>query len=297
MSAPKNRPNHPKPNELVQHLYEPGKAVLVLDERGQISGANPAASRLFSIDVDSLCDRHVSELLNLNGHALDVVVGTKAKKTEQPLLLVARRADGEEFCAEVSVSVFVGEDGIDTATVIAVRDLTDRESTFSRLAHRERLATIGEATARVAHNLRNTLTGITTLVDELLEATEASDRDSLELIQGEAQRAAAMLSELLEFSRRDAARPLVSLNVVVARAAQLGRLRERSVGVELVQELSAESARVLAGASQLEQAVLNLLDNARHAVRGREGGRITVRTWVDGGCVMLSVTDNGCGIF
>ena len=293
MSAPNSRSDGLRLSERFRALRE---AVLVLDERGYVADANPAASELFATSVSSLRDRHVRELVNLNGHTPDVGTSADAVKTDRPLQLSAWRAGDDEFSVEVTLSPYTSKDGDGAATVVVIRDLSDRHRILEIVAHRERLATVGEATARVVHNLRNTLTGITTLVDDLLETTEASDVDSLVMVQGEAQRAAAMLCELLTFSRRDATRPLVSLNEVVERAAQLSSLRHRSANFEIVKELSDESAQVLAGAAQLEQAVLNLLDNARHAVSGRETGCVTVRTWVDGNQVKLSVADNGCGI-
>jgi PAS domain S-box-containing protein len=296
MSAGNSRSNGQWLSEFAERFRALREAVLVLDERGYVADANPAASELFATSVSSLRDRHVRELVNLNGHTPDVGISADAARTDRPLQLSAWRAGGDEFSAEVTLSPYAAKNGEGAATVIVIRDLSDRKRIADIIAHRERLATVGEATARVVHNLRNTLTGITTLADSLLEATETWDRDSLELIQAEAQRAAAMLCELLDFSRRDSTRPLISLNEIVERAAQLSLLRDQSFDFKIVKAFCDEPALVLAGAGQLEQAVLNLLDNARHAVSGREAGRVTVSTWVDGNQVNLSVADNGCGI-
>ncbi len=162
--------------------------------------------------------------------------------------------------------------------------------------HRERLATMGEITAQVLHGLGSPLTGITTIVDDLLVDCDDANRESLELVKGEAERASALVRELLCFTRRDTADPVVSLNEIADRAMNLFSLRARPDDIRIVYDLSPDSTAVRAGESRLEQVMLNLFDNARHAVDGATEGMITVRTTVGATHVVLEVSDNGKGM-
>jgi len=162
--------------------------------------------------------------------------------------------------------------------------------------HRERLATMGEITAQVLHGLGSPLTGITTIVDDLLVDCDDASRESLQLVKGEAERASALVRELLCFTRRDTADPFVSVNEIADRAMNLFSLRSRPDDIRIVYDLTPDSTAVRAGENRLEQVMLNLLDNARHAVEGLTERMITVRTTVGETHVMLEVSDNGAGI-
>ncbi len=162
--------------------------------------------------------------------------------------------------------------------------------------HRERLATMGEITAQVLHGLSSPLTGITTIVDDLLVDCDDASRESLQLVKGEAERASALVRELLCFTHRDTAGPVVSINEIADRAMNLFSQRARPDDIRFVYDLSPDSTAVRAGENRLEQVMLNLLDNARHAVEGVTDGMITVRTTASESHVILEVSDNGAGI-
>jgi signal transduction histidine kinase len=164
------------------------------------------------------------------------------------------------------------------------------------VAHRERLATVGEVTAQVVHGLSSPLTGISTITDYLLDTAGEAERDSLELIKSEAQRAAALVRELLSFTRRDATDPVVSLADVLNRVISLFALKDRDKGIEIATELSPEPISIPGRPIQIEQILLNLLDNAHHAVDGRDDGQIVIRTRIQGDHAAIEVSDNGSGI-
>lgn len=181
-------------------------------------------------------------------------------------------------------------------SVAKSQDPADRRQIVETAAHRERLATVGEVTAQVVHGLSTPLTGICTIIDYLLDTPGEVQRDSLELIKSEAERASAYVRELLFFTHRDAPDPAVSLNEMLDRAVRLFALKNRDNRIEIVKELSPEPICIPGRPIQIQQIALNLLDNARHAVGGRDGGRIVIRTRIEGEQVALQVSDNGSGI-
>jgi signal transduction histidine kinase len=186
--------------------------------------------------------------------------------------------------------------GNQASDMAVLSDHTDGRRLVEIVSHRERLAAVGEVTAQIAHGLSSPLTGIVTIVDYLLEIFGETEKDSLELVRNEAERAAGMVRELLHFSRRDANNPVISLNDTVQRALRLCALGNQYNGIEVTAELSPEPTSVHGGPSLMEQVVLNLLENARHAIGQRNGGRITVRTRAEGERIALEVSDNGPGI-
>lgn len=201
-----------------------------------------------------------------------------------------------DFESQRALSKYGFGSGDSAVTSAKPEDPAARRQIVETVAHRERLATVGEVTAQVVHGLSSPLTGISTVTDYLLDAAGAAERDSLELIKSEAQRAAALVRELLFFTRRDTTDPVVSLNDVLNRAICLFALKDRDKGIEIATELSPEPIFVPGRPIQIEQIVLNLLDNARHAVDGRDDGQVIIRTRILGERVALEVSDNGSGI-
>ncbi len=271
-------------------------AVLVIDEEGYVADANPAAAEIFATSTFELQERHVQELIHLNGHWTADGPAAQVLEDARPLMLSARRINGDEFPAEVTMSQYGVGDGRRPATVAVVRDLSDRQRMLQIAAHRERLAAVGEVTAQIMHGLNSPLTGIATLVQELLETCGDGERELLELVMSEAERAGAMVHELLYFTRRDATVPEVDLNEIVRRATQLFKLRHGCAKGELTAELDDQLARVHGQPTQIEQLVINLLDNACHALDGTDEPRIEIRTRADGDRVVLQVSDNGPGV-
>jgi len=193
------------------------------------------------------------------------------------------------------VSATLGDAGL-TGSLEKVKRHSSVDHEHEAEGHRDRLATMGETTAQVLHGLSNPLTGITTIVDDLLEDCDDATRQSLQLMKGEAERASALVRELLCFTRRDTINPVVSVNEIADRAMNLFSMRTRPDDIRIAYHLSPSPTTVRAGEHRLEQVILNLLDNARHAINGRTQGTITLKTSVSDTHVVLEVSDNGEGM-
>ena len=272
-----------------------GEAVLLISRTGRVVAASLAATRMFACDHESLRGQQIDALLSHNGLSSEDFL-KECLNSDHPLTLRIRRKNGDQFSARVSLSsIGLPGDGSVVAAAV-VRDISHEPGSGDSEAHRERLARVGELTARVAHTLKNSLTGITGLVDELCQAHDAPDREVLDLLKNEVERSSGLVRELLRSTRRDSQGSLVLLNQVVDEAISLSMVSARGSGVILNKELSDQGTYVVGVRSQLGQLVVNLLENSRHAVEDRRNPRIFVRTWVDENSVFLSVSDNGCGI-
>ncbi len=166
-----------------------------------------------------------------------------------------------------------------------------------QLAQSEKLATIGQMAAGIAHELNTPLTYIMGNL-ELLELQDltAAQREMLSSVGRGAERIRALAHRLLAFTRpgREEMAPLV-VNDVVERSLELCQYQIASGRIELVKHLEGDLPRVLGVSNQLEMALINLVVNACHAM-GEKGGRLTVGTRRRGDDVEVSVADEGSGI-
>jgi signal transduction histidine kinase len=166
-----------------------------------------------------------------------------------------------------------------------------------QLLQSEKLATIGQMAAGIAHELNTPLTYIMGNL-ELLELQDltAAQREMLSSIGRGSERIRALAHRLLAFTRpgREEMAPLV-VNDVVERSLELCQYQIASGRIELVKRLESDLPRVLGVSNQLEMALINLVVNAVHAM-GEKGGRLTVGTRRRGDDVEVSVADEGSGI-
>jgi len=192
-----------------------------------------------------------------------------------------------------------------------LRDVTEREQLADQLREAQKLDSIGQLAGGIAHDLNNLLTPIVGLA-ELAAAREGASAGvaaDLAEIRDAADRAAELTRQLLAFARRQhlEMRALDVSAVLGGLEPLLRRLIRENVQLEV--DLSADLPAVRADASQLQQVVLNLVLNARDAMR--EGGRLLLETRAvrlqpgadaarlglpAGPYVRLRVRDAGCGM-
>jgi len=160
----------------------------------------------------------------------------------------------------------------------------------------EKLATIGQMAAGIAHELNTPLTYIMGNL-ELLQSQDLPDgqKEMLASVGRGAERIKGLAQSLLAFSRpgQEELLPL-SANDVIERSLELCHYQILKSGVELKKRLEADLPAVKGVSNQLEMALINLVVNALHAMES--GGRLTVSSTAREGSVEIAVTDTGAGI-
>jgi two-component system cell cycle sensor histidine kinase/response regulator CckA len=218
--------------------------------------------------------------------------------------------DGRRITVEVNTRILRKKDTPVAVQGIA-RDITGRKQLEEQFRQAQKMEAVGLLAGGIAHDFNNLLTAITGYSSLSLRKIPREDplRRNLEEIKSASERAAALTSQLLAFSRKQVLKPsILDLSEVIADIDSLLRRITRE-NVELVMDLDPALGSVSADRGQIEQVVINLAINARDAMP--DGGRLLIKTenvFVDGArepgqipgkvgaWVKLSVADSGHGM-
>lgn len=257
-------------------LQELPDGVVVIDGSGEVLLWNGAAAQMIGVGADQ-------------------VVGARSVELPEALRGLLRE--------EPDVEVRVGDRLIrvrsrslrDGGRLVVMTDLTEERALQAQLTHQARLSTVGRMSTGVAHEIRNPLTGLLMVAQNLVVELEDEDhRARLGLIVSEGQRIEAIVRSLLSFSRRPSEVPerLVLAEVVEA-SRRLMSLR-RAARAWTIQVSVPETIEVRGFRGPLVQVLVNLLENAMQA--GSTTACIEVVGTRVGDEVVLDVLDDGPGI-
>ena len=262
---------------------------------------------------------------------MDAIRGElSAMRAEEARLLDLRRAQAHATSSRLRIALILGFAVLAGLTAYAVTELqrqvralaqtnidlaneaANREEAEAKVRQMQKMEAIGQLTGGIAHDFNNMLSiiiGSLDLAKRRLTSDPDRARRSIDNAIDGAERAAALTSRLLAFSRQQPLAPVASdPNRLVQGMSELLR---RTIGgqIQLETVLSGGIWRVNADVSQLENAILNLCVNGRDAMP--DGGRLTIETantFLDedyasqhqevapGQYVMFSVTDTGVGM-
>jgi two-component system, cell cycle sensor histidine kinase and response regulator CckA len=229
---------------------------------------------------------------------------------EEQSALFAQMFTGDEMLSSVPVR-YVGDDDVwrwiettgrrydsldgNHRVVIRLRDVTAELDLLRKLQQTQKLQAVGQLAAGVAHDFNNLLTVIMGYADDITQATN-SPADAANEILRNAKRGAALTRQLLAFSRESAYTPrVINLSDIVKNVSgMLKRLIGEQTLVQL--DLADDLPNVEADPQLLEQAIINLVVNARDA--SPTGAIVKIRTGLvaDGGAVFVEVADSGTGM-
>lgn len=221
---------------------------------------------------------------------------------------LARSNGGDEFWIEVMLRRASIAD--DACVVAVLRDITTRRRLEQRVREAETFRAVGQLAGGVAHDFNNQLMGIMGNAEFLRESVQCDTECAacIDSILASSRRAADLTQQLLAFARRGRRRNVpVDLHRLIAEVISLGR-RSIDKRITIEQHLSAERAVSQGDPSALQNALLNLLVNARDAMAlggtvafttrnvDLTGDAASALTLASGQYIEIDVADTGAGI-
>jgi signal transduction histidine kinase/AmiR/NasT family two-component response regulator len=275
-----------------------GDGVIATQADGKVLFMNPVAQKLTHWPEEEALGQDLSRVFRLVSPAgagpdgasgpvhdpvLAVMASHRAEEITGEAWMAAR--DGHLLPVEDSAAPILGPKGEINGVVLVFRDASGRKAaekavreSEERLLHAQKLESLGRLAGGIAHDFNNMLAAINGYSDLILSAMKEGDtlRDHVLEIRRAGERAATLTNRLLAYSRKQVLQPrLVDLDKAVESMAEMLR-RLIAPGITLVTRLGHDMDPVKVDPGQLEQAIMNLVVNAKDAMP--KGGRITMET-------------------
>lgn len=253
--------------------------IIYIDLDHRYRFVNQEASNWYSQDAENILGKTMEDVLGaqfynrIKPRLEEVMSGSPVHFEEQ-----AQYPDGKDRHIEVTYVPDFDESGSTRGVFGFVQDITEKREMEAHLRQSENLKAVGQLAGGIAHEFNNLLQMIMGFNELTMEKLPKSDPvfKNLEKIKGAAKRGGALVKQLLGFSRREMLRPtVIDVNDLIS---SLGTFLKSTLGeqISLRLELDEEPLKIKADKGAIEQIVLNLVINARDAMK--EGGDLIVQT-------------------
>jgi two-component system sensor histidine kinase HydH len=283
---------HKFASEVVTHLPV---GILVMDTRYQIIYSNAEAWNLLGTDNLSGEGVNAKMLLPDNIWSLYDSIKSGQSLAEKEICLLPKKS--KPVPVAVSATDIHGEDGRYIGFMFIFKNLTEIRELENKTRRIEKLATVGNLAAGIAHEIRNPLSsikGYVTYFGSLFEEN-SEDRRAANHMKDEVDRVDRVISELLEFARpSDLKFKEIKVRDLIDYSLRIVTHEAETAGIQIEKFIESDLPDLKADPDRLTQVLLNLYINSIQAMA--KGGNLIVQAGIKGSKLILDVSDTGMGI-
>lgn len=251
--------------------------IITVDRRGQITSFNAGASKILEYTPISgsglpptTAPEHLETILQVVRQTLDSGHGIHHQE------LAIAKPGRESLFVEINTSLLSSMTGKIFGAIAEIRDITQRKAMEEMMLRVEKLASLGELSAGMAHEIRNPLAGIKTSVQVLTKrVTKPESKELLCGIESEINRLNNLVTDLLNFSRPSPSLPApVDITHILDATLDLLSEKIKAHGINIERRFNQRCPKAFVDREQMRQVFLNLLLNSIKAMEA--GGRLTI---------------------
>lgn len=269
--------------------------IVTLDAKQRVTSANAPAARILG-GGGSMVETSLSDYLRDWPEILAALPeASPSEGAERWSRYITAEREGKVLTFRLALLPLAGEE--EGGRILTVEDLTERVNLRRQMERMERLASLGRLSAGIAHEVRNPLTGVSLLLDELHDRllSQPSDQILIRRALQEIERLEGLVSALLNFSHLSRSRlEMGNLEEVLSDTLFLIEAQCRRSGVDLTVKVDPALAPFPLDAGRIKQAFLNLLTNALESMPA--GGTLDITVECVDAHVRVVVRDSGEGI-
>jgi two-component system, NtrC family, sensor kinase len=206
---------------------------------------------------------------------------------------------GQEFWFSTSIVGLKDEHGIIFGYEVISRNVTARKAIEDRMINMEKLASIGTLAAGVAHEINNPMTVILGFTEHLLGQTDSQPEihETLQVIEEEGLRCKKIVENLLTFARApERTETSTNVNAILEKTLAVVKNTLLTKKIRLEGELTPDLPQAQGDPQELQQVFINLVNNARDAMKGGGILKVTTALAPDGKRLAIEFSDSGTGI-
>jgi len=295
---------HPqeKPDDIQNEYYRflingSSFAIIGTDCQGIIINWNKTAEKIFDADQSQMLGRHIENIIPENRRKLvnRLIEKTVLQRETNEFEIEHRDPHKKEMNLAVVITPVTNANQEILGLAAWVRDITNRKVLEQQLAQKEKMASLGNLSAGIAHHFNNILGGVSTVVDFALQSDNPDNiRRALKISAESTARMSKITQSLLTFSEKDFRQfDLSDLTEVILSFSQL--VEEPLIKKNITLQLHLQSIPLYeVPGSHFQQLLGNLLDNAEAAMPN--GGSIEIRLEQTEKEIVIRFSDTGCGI-
>ncbi len=271
--------------------------IAISDLNSNLTYVNPTFLEMWGYDKpEEVLGRSVTSFWQEPDDAQRIIETLVTRTGTEVAELVAKRKDGTDFIAEVRTSLVVNAEGQLVALTSSFNDITERTQIEERLLESERLATLGQFSGNISHELRNPLGVIDSSAYYLKTKLKDADEkvhEHLDRIKASVTSSTTIIENLLNLTRMEEPKlTKLDLAAVTADAITTSKIPAK---VNIIQNFPEEEVPVNADQEQLRMTFKNIIKNAHEAMGGKGTLTVTVSRIADDQAE-VSFTDTGTGI-
>lgn len=269
---------------------------------GKFNYISPSTERILGYTQSEGLALKLTDLLTPESYqkqSSELMMALQKGITSATLELYLKHKDGRIIPFEVHASMVFNEKGQPVEIVGVARDITERRKMEEQLVMQDRLASIGELTSGMAHELNNPLTSIINFSSLLLKKeSDEETRQDITSIHHEAQRIAGIVKNLLAFTRKQPQQKQpTDINECIRKVLEMRAYEQQVNNIKVHVSYDPQLTPITANSSQLEQVFFNIVINAEYfMIEAHKAGKLEITTQRDGDIIRVLFTDNGPGI-